>query len=150
MSFSELVSIVSFASFIICDYLVLSPREPCLAFVSTLLKDIRLERTRVTEKDKLRLLFITKFFLEYFLALHTQEQPLQSDKGKSKQGEKWSFGLIAEVVERDWIVWVLKRMREAVDEKVLSVSFLSLSTRVYICLSDSPNYGTSFKRELNV
>lgn len=28
------------------------------------------------------------------------------------------FGLIAEVIERGWIVWVLKRMREAVEEKV--------------------------------
>jgi replication fork protection complex subunit Tof1/Swi1 len=91
---------------------------PGLAFVSTLLKDIRLERARVTEKDKLRLLFVTKFFLEYFLALRAQDQSSQSDKDKSKEDEKWSFGLIAEVVERDWIVWVLKRMREAVDEKV--------------------------------
>jgi len=32
--------------------------------------------------------------------------------------EKWEFGLIAEVIERGWIVWVLKRMREAVEEKV--------------------------------
>ncbi|KXN83811.1 Topoisomerase 1-associated factor 1 [Leucoagaricus sp. SymC.cos] len=87
------------------------------SFVSTLLKDIRLERARVTEKDKLRLLFVTKFFLEYFLALRAQEETSQSDKDKSKESEKLSFGLIAEVVERNWIVWVLKRMREAVDEK---------------------------------
>jgi replication fork protection complex subunit Tof1/Swi1 len=87
------------------------------------LKDIRLERARVTEKDKLRLLFVAKFFLEYFLALRAQEQLSQSDKDKSKEsGEKWPFGLIAEVIERDWIVWVLKRMREAVDEKVASFS----------------------------
>ncbi|KAF9452119.1 hypothetical protein P691DRAFT_772581 [Macrolepiota fuliginosa MF-IS2] len=87
------------------------------AFVSNLLKEIRLERARITEKDKLRLLFVTKFFLEYFLALRAQEQSSQSDADKSKESEKWSFGLIAEVIERDWIVWVLKRMREAVDEK---------------------------------
>ncbi|KAJ3565991.1 hypothetical protein NP233_g7283 [Leucocoprinus birnbaumii] len=87
------------------------------SFVSTLLKDIRLERARVTEKDKLRLLFVTKFFLEYFLALRAQDEKSQSDTGKSKGSENWTFGLIAEVVERDWIVWVLKRMREAVDEK---------------------------------
>lgn len=31
---------------------------------------------------------------------------------------KWSFGLIAEVIERVWIVWVLKRMRESMEEKV--------------------------------
>lgn len=92
--------------------------ERRLAFVSTLLRDIRLERARVTEKDKLRLLFLTNFFLEYFLALRAQEEPSQPDKTNSKNNETWSFGLVTEVIERDWIVWVLKRMREAVDEKV--------------------------------
>ncbi|XP_006455122.1 hypothetical protein AGABI2DRAFT_75426 [Agaricus bisporus var. bisporus H97] len=87
------------------------------SFVATLLKDIRLERARITEKDKLRLLFVTKFFLDYFLALRAQEQQSQMDKDTSNVDEKWPFGLIAEVMERDWIVWVLKRMREAVDEK---------------------------------
>lgn len=36
---------------------------------------------------------------------------------KGSEG-KWTFGLIAEVTERGWILWVLRRMREAVEEKV--------------------------------
>lgn len=32
--------------------------------------------------------------------------------------QKWDFGLVAEVTERSWIIWILKRMREAVEEKV--------------------------------
>jgi hypothetical protein len=30
----------------------------------------------------------------------------------------WAFGLVGEVIERGWIVWVLKRMNGAVEEKV--------------------------------
>lgn len=84
----------------------------CQAFLSMLLKDIISERPKITEKDNLRLLYVTKWFLEFFLAMQDKEQ-------EQKNGEeKWSFGLIAEVTERSWIIWVLKRMREAVEEKV--------------------------------
>jgi replication fork protection complex subunit Tof1/Swi1 len=76
--------------------------------VSSLLKDIKSERPKITEKDNLRLLYLTKWFLEFFLCLRNKE---------SAEG-KWSFGLIAEVIERGWIVWVLKRIRQASDEKV--------------------------------
>jgi len=135
MNFSKLVSIVSIAGLINSDCLVAECWESDLAFVSALLKDIRLERARVTEKDKLRLLFVTKFFLEYFLTLRAQDQPSQSDKNNSKESENWPFGMIAEVIERDWIVWVLKRMREAVDEKVVILYFLVFPlTQVYAFL----------------
>jgi replication fork protection complex subunit Tof1/Swi1 len=70
-------------------------------------------------------LFVAKFFLDYFLALRAQEQQSQTDKEGSNEDEKWPFGLIAEVMERDWIVWVLKRMREAVDETVKTTFFVS-------------------------
>ncbi|KAG6856013.1 hypothetical protein H0H87_008415 [Tephrocybe sp. NHM501043] len=79
-------------------------------FLASLLKDIRSERAKITEKDNLRLLFVTKWFLEFFLGMRA--------KAKSQGGEgRWNFGLIAEVTERTWIIWVLKRMREAVEEK---------------------------------
>ena len=78
-----------------------------LAFLESLLKDIRAERPKVTEKDNLRLLYVTKWFLEFFQAQRTQEPdtPLP-------------YGLVAEVTDRNWIVWVLKRMRGAVEDKV--------------------------------
>lgn len=92
------------------------------AFLSALLKDIRSERPKITEKDNLRLLYVTKWFLEFFLSMRAKEQEKmkaasrEKDNGDAK--ERWKFGLIAEVTERAWIVWVLKRMREAVEEKV--------------------------------
>ncbi|GJE93432.1 timeless-domain-containing protein [Phanerochaete sordida] len=75
-------------------------------FLASLLKDIKAERPKITEKDHLRLLYITKWFLAFFLALRA------ADKER-----EWSFGLVAEVTERSWIVWVLRRMREAVEDK---------------------------------
>jgi replication fork protection complex subunit Tof1/Swi1 len=81
------------------------------AFLASLLKDIKSERPKITEKDNLRLLFVTKWFLEYFLAVRTQEK-------SSGASEPWAFGLVGEVIERSWIVWVLKRMNGAVEEKV--------------------------------
>ncbi|KAK0205546.1 timeless protein-domain-containing protein [Desarmillaria ectypa] len=76
-------------------------------FLSALIKDIRSERAKITNKDNLRLLYVTKWFLEFFLAMRAKEK----DKGV------WRFDLVAEVTERTWIVWVLKRMREASEEK---------------------------------
>ena len=76
--------------------------------LSSLLKDIKAERPKVTEKDNLRLLFVTKWFLEFFLC----------ERARQSTGANWAFGLIAEVADRGWIVWVLRRMREAQEEKV--------------------------------
>ena len=77
------------------------------------MKDIKSERPKITEKDNLRLLYVTKWFLEFFLAMRSKEQQEKLPQNR------WNFGLIAEVTERSWIVWVLKRMREAVEDKVL-------------------------------
>lgn len=91
-----------------CDFL-----EECFnSFVSTLIKDIRSERSKITEKDHLRLLYVSKWFLEFFLASRSK-----ADVGTGENGSKWSFGLVAQVTEREWIGWAFKRMREAVDEK---------------------------------
>ena len=78
------------------------------ALLSSLLKDIKAERPKITEKDNLRLLFVTKWFLDFFLC----------ERARQPEGAKWRFGLIAEVADRAWIVWVLRRMRAAQDEKV--------------------------------
>lgn len=79
--------------------------------MSALLKDIRSERVKIVEKDHLRLLYVTKWMLDFFLSMRAKEK-------SAGAAERWHFGLVAEVTEREWIIWVLKRMREAVEEKV--------------------------------
>lgn len=76
-----------------------------------MLKDIRAERAKITEKDNLRLLYVAKWFLDFFLCFRGARQ---------EPADAWSFGLVAEVTDRAWIVWVLKRMRQAVEDKVRS------------------------------
>lgn len=80
--------------------------------MSALLKDMRLERAKIKEKDHIRLLFLTKWFLDFFLSAREKE------KEKSNgEASRWHFGLVGVVIEAEWIVWVLKRMRGAVEEK---------------------------------
>lgn len=71
------------------------------------------------------MLFVTKWFLEYFLAVRTQEKSVGAS-------EPWAFGLVGEVIERSWIVWVLKRMNGAVEEKVghPGVNFIFVDLRI--------------------
>ncbi|KAF8622383.1 hypothetical protein AX15_007037 [Amanita polypyramis BW_CC] len=86
-------------------------------FVSTLIKDIRSERPKITEKDHLRLLYVSKWFLEFFLALRSKATSEKNADGTEQVETRWDFGLVAQVTEREWIGWVFKRMREAVEEK---------------------------------
>ncbi|KAG1740539.1 timeless protein-domain-containing protein [Suillus paluster] len=79
-------------------------------FLRSLLKDIKSERPKIKEKDHLRLLYITKWFLEFFLISRSNEKAIEGPR-------KWNLGLVAEVTDRGWIIWVLKRMRQAMDEK---------------------------------
>ena len=55
------------------------------AFLSILLKDIKTERPKITEKDNLRLLYVTKRFLEFFffLAMQCKEQEQKNGEEKS-------------------------------------------------------------------
>lgn len=115
------------------------------AFLATVLKDIRSERAKITEKDNLRLLFVTKWFLDFFLSRRTQAKNAKSGEDLQKHG----FGLVAEVLERHWIIWVLRRMREAVDDKVTLHSFICANL-IYFSLCSSLKPGPNFKQALNV
>ncbi|KAG1808071.1 timeless protein-domain-containing protein [Suillus variegatus] len=79
-------------------------------FLRSLLKDIKSERPKIKEKDHLRLLYVTKWYLEFFLTSRSNEKAAEGQR-------KWNLGLVAEVTDRGWIIWVLKRMRQAMDEK---------------------------------
>ncbi|KAL5639939.1 hypothetical protein ACGC1H_006487 [Rhizoctonia solani] len=93
--------------------------ESCFnTFMSCVLKDIRAERPRYTDKDNLRLLFLIKWFLEFFLLVRENQEKEQKQRGLFTGAlEIWPFGYVSEVVEQGWAPWVLRRMRAAVEEK---------------------------------
>lgn len=68
-----------------------------------------MERPKITEKDNVRLLFLTAWSLEFFLAAR-----LKNGADSNVTG----YAMVKEVVEEEWVKWVLKRMREAADDKV--------------------------------
>ena len=43
------------------------------AFFASILKDIRMERSKVRDADNLRALFLSRFFLEFFMTLRVKE-----------------------------------------------------------------------------
>ncbi|CAE6456708.1 unnamed protein product [Rhizoctonia solani] len=93
--------------------------ESCFnTFMSCVLKDIKSERPKYTEKDNLRLLFLTKWFLEFFLLVRENQEKERKQRGLfAGASELWPFGYVSEVVEHGWAPWVLRRMRAAVEEK---------------------------------
>jgi hypothetical protein len=70
------------------------------------------------------------------------------EKANNVRVEKWGLALIAEVTERGWIVWVLKRMREAVEEKVCILQFRPRRILI-VNIINSQNSGQSSKRASN-
>ncbi|KDQ07544.1 hypothetical protein BOTBODRAFT_192367 [Botryobasidium botryosum FD-172 SS1] len=82
-------------------------------FLASVLKDIKAERPKITEKDNVRLLFLTKWFLAFFSAVREKE----ASGGQLTAQCRWRFEYVAEVVERGWVVWMLKRISGAKDEK---------------------------------
>lgn len=131
---SSLVSIVSCTfGYVLVDGCWMSHH---IALLSSLLKDIKAERPKVTEKDNVRLLFVAKWFLEFFLCM----------RAKEGSASAYDFGYISEVVERSWIGWILKRMREAADDKVSSVYGACLSFLTNYC---SQKHGQSCRPGLS-
>lgn len=47
-----------------------------------------------------------------------------------KKEHNWDYGFVAEVMDRAWIAWVLRRMREALDAKVYSFRHLHQSGKL--------------------
>ncbi|QRV99102.1 topoisomerase 1-associated factor 1 [Ceratobasidium sp. AG-Ba] len=93
--------------------------ESCFnTFMGSVLKDIRAERPRFTEKDNLRLLFLTKWFLEFFLSVREEQEKARKQQALfANAQEVWPFGYVSQIVEPAWGPWVLRRMRAAVEEK---------------------------------
>ncbi|WRT69168.1 uncharacterized protein IL334_006152 [Kwoniella shivajii] len=86
--------------------------ESCFnTFFSSILRDIRMERSKIRPTDNVRTFFLTRYFIEYLLTLRHKEE----EKGL-KQHEL-SLGLVAEMAEMDSIRWLFSRMKSSMDDK---------------------------------
>lgn len=85
------------------------------AFLTSLLADIRMQRAKIKEADNTRLLFLSRFFLEYFLNLYAYERSQEMDP---QSEDAHDFDLIASMTEPASIAYVAMRMQGALAEKV--------------------------------
>ncbi|OCF79113.1 topoisomerase 1-associated factor 1 [Kwoniella mangroviensis CBS 8886] len=86
--------------------------ESCFnTFFQSILRDIRMERSKIRPADNVRTFYLTRFFIEYLLVLrHKEEQ-------KGKKEYELSLGLVAEMAEMDSIRWLFSRMKSSMDDK---------------------------------
>ncbi|KAJ7151353.1 timeless protein-domain-containing protein [Mycena crocata] len=80
------------------------------AFLTGLLKDIRMERSWATgDRVGMWVLAVVRWTTSFFL--------LDGNDGKDGKAKKREFGSVGAAVESGFVSWVLRRMREASDEK---------------------------------
>lgn len=85
-----------------------------------------MERQKVTEADNLRTLFLSTFFLDFFLSSRAQDVKPKASSG-NQAGEEgsndanWTFGLVADFCEVDAVRWVVARMRLVMEDTVRSL-----------------------------
>jgi replication fork protection complex subunit Tof1/Swi1 len=106
------------------------------AFFASILKDIKMERAKVKETDNLRLLYLSRFFLEYFLLLYNRERERGVDP---KNDEAHDFGLIAEMTEGTSIGYIQARMRICLSDKPPSWTELHAAVDCFIQVVRSIN-----------
>ncbi|EJU01446.1 hypothetical protein DACRYDRAFT_16139 [Dacryopinax primogenitus] len=115
-------------------------------FFASFLKDIRYERPHITEADNARLLVLSSWFVEFFLASRARAEQPQGETETSEEEKTWTVSKVAECCEQEWIVWVVKRMRFAGDEKPkawveLQACMEALTQLLLLveCMSNSPS-----------
>ncbi|KZO99089.1 timeless-domain-containing protein [Calocera viscosa TUFC12733] len=115
-------------------------------FFASLLKDIRYERPHITEADNVRLLVVSSWFVEFFLAARARADQQKAEGDKPEEEKTWTVSKVAECCEQEWIVWVVKRMRFAGDEKPkawveLQACMEALTQLLLLveCMSNSPS-----------
>ncbi|GAA5975641.1 hypothetical protein JCM10908_005228 [Rhodotorula pacifica] len=85
------------------------------SFFSSVLRDIRMERLKVRESDTVRFLYLSSFFLEFFLLLYADDEKRGISHLDEERGH--DFGLVAEMTEPHAIGFVALRMKNALEEK---------------------------------
>ena len=101
---------------VMCDFARTLLNEGAFnAFLTALLKDIRMERSWATgDRVRLWVLAVVRWTISFFL--------LDGKDVKEGNAVKREFGRVAAAAESGFVSWVLRRMREATEEKVFPYS----------------------------
>ncbi|AAW44173.2 conserved hypothetical protein [Cryptococcus deneoformans JEC21] len=82
-------------------------------FIESILRDIRMERTKIRPSDNIRVFYLSSFFIEYLLLLRHK----LLEKGGSRRLEELPLGLVAQIAEMDSVKWLFARLRICWDDK---------------------------------
>ncbi|WVR08981.1 hypothetical protein IAU60_006041 [Kwoniella sp. DSM 27419] len=80
-------------------------------FISSILKDIKMERSKIRPTDSIRLFFISRFFIEYLLFIRHKEET------EGKKDHDLTLGLVIEMAEIDTVRWLFYRLKTSMDDK---------------------------------
>ncbi|KAK8843979.1 hypothetical protein IAR55_006771 [Kwoniella newhampshirensis] len=80
-------------------------------FLTSILRDIRMERSKIRPSDNIRTFYLARFFIEYLLLLR------QKDDVKGEKTPELGLDLVAEMAEIDTVRWLFSRMRFTMDDK---------------------------------
>jgi replication fork protection complex subunit Tof1/Swi1 len=93
-------------------------------FIASILRDIRMERSKIRPSDNIRTFYLARFFMEFLLRLRRMDAEAAakrkeagvSDDGASRR--MMPLGLVGEMAEMDSVRWVVMRMKFSMDERV--------------------------------
>lgn len=80
-----------------------------------------MERSKVRPTDNLRVFYLARFFIEYFLILRSKAATKHG--GEVPEEEDLELGLVGELAEMESVKWVVMRMKYAMDDKVGCLMF---------------------------
>lgn len=118
-----------------------------LDFMESILKDIRMERSKIRPADSIRALFVSSFCMEY-LVIRRRDLKADLDKKKDTQAEgpstaamvddRLPLGMCAVMIELDSVRFVASRMKTAMDDKPPSWTELEASIICFTEIVSSP------------
>lgn len=112
-------------------------------FIASVLKDIRMERSKVRPADTIRALFVAAYSMEYLILLRRKEFPkaeaealkavkdgvpvAEVEPASVKVDRELPLGWTIEMANLDSVRWVVSRMKTSMDNKPIAWTELQAS-----------------------
>lgn len=106
-----------------------------------------MERLKVKESDIIRFLFLSRFFLEFFLLLYAEEKRHGLDP-QSEEGH--DFDLVAEMTEPQSIGFVMQRMKTALEDKPVLWTDLHAGIDCFVQIVSPSSHSIPLRAALNI